>query len=1062
MGNYNIDINLNMGSGGSGNFQQLIDATNNLAANFNKVSTAGTNAGNSTKQSFADSMAVMAQYGNSVKSVSKEISNLKKQIIQQNEALKQGRITEAQHKDNIDNLHKSLTQLQRAQRQYNQLLGQTTTQVKGASTAFRQFTNVFNKLGAVLGVSFGLYGFFRVLQNVVKTIAEFDLAQKKLQSILGETSAGMHELTQSAIDLGRYSIFGAKGVSELQIELAKMGFTKNEIIAMQGAINDLAIATQEDLASSAEVVANIIKTYGLTATETRDVVNVMGKAFNDSALGLSNFRESIKYVAPVAKQAGLSFRETVAALELLSNAGLKGSLAGTGLNNVLNAMMNSNSKLSKSMGGTVKGWDGFVSVLQKARDGGMNMQDIFGLITQRATGAFSTFLSGLPTLEKMEEKLIDVSNVMADQAAVQTDSLTYRFKLLQEQWNATMLDFDSGNGVLSKVIKNFIAGSSQLLFLLGGNIDGIRTKVNDLKKDLAEAGALDGLDARIYEAMERQSNEMSSIIDELDSKSKKRIANRLSVFNREVNKSTELLAMVISKAADEEIAKYDLLATSAEDFAAKQKYALVTIALSNQEKTKSDFELKVAMEAMQKIEMMRFERETEAEKESKEIDEKKKKREQERLKRIQKEYNERINLLKEEMQTEALRINTIEDNYLREVLLATNKDKYLKQINELEIERDKKLGEYSLNTKKIYAEKEKQIELERIAELKKASDELIKESDKLAEDFLKESNESVDGIGDEILDAVLADIDKSLKSNVYFDKWKKDNPILNALIGGKVSDGLLSGILSEEQIGDMTESLNTVFDEMGKAMSDYADSWVEQTDRIVDQLNRQVDETQSALETEIALMEGGYANNVTLKRKELEDVKKLREEALADQKKAQMAQETLDTITQASSLITAAAQIFKSVAAIPFLGVNIATGLVVAMLGAFAAAKVKAFQLASTNKYEYGGWIGGKRHTNGGTIIEAERDEFIINRKSAVKHKGLVEAINNDNQFEINRFYLNKLKGNMITAKVSLDDSKDLKAIRKLMESGDKQVEYQNGYRIERTGNIVKRIKLLN
>lgn len=349
MGDYNIDINVNMG-GSQGNFQTLIDSVNNLNASFQKVGTAATTAGQSAKQSFGDSMGIMAQYGNSVKKVGSEIVNLKKQILDQNDALKKKAVTDTEHKANVDKLYASLKQLQAAQRQYNSLMGQTTAQASMASKSVAGLSTAFNKLGAVLGISFGLYGIFRGLTSVIKTIAEFDLAQKKLRSVLGETAAGMKELSKSAIDLGKNSIFGAKGVSELQIELAKMGFTKTEIMAMQGAINDLAIATQEDLAGSAEVVANIIKTFELTATETRDVVNVMGKAFNDSALGLSNFRESIKYVAPVAKQAGLSFRETVAALELLSNAGLKGSLAGTGLNNVLKAMMDSNSKLSKSLG----------------------------------------------------------------------------------------------------------------------------------------------------------------------------------------------------------------------------------------------------------------------------------------------------------------------------------------------------------------------------------------------------------------------------------------------------------------------------------------------------------------------------------------------------------------------------------------------------------------------------------------------------------------------------------------------------------------------------------------
>ena len=77
---------------------------------------------------------------------------------------------------------------------------------------------------------------FRLMKGVIGTISEFDLAQRKLRSVLDETAEGMRIISNSAIQIGKSSIFGAKGVSELQIQLAKMGFTKNDIIAMQGAI----------------------------------------------------------------------------------------------------------------------------------------------------------------------------------------------------------------------------------------------------------------------------------------------------------------------------------------------------------------------------------------------------------------------------------------------------------------------------------------------------------------------------------------------------------------------------------------------------------------------------------------------------------------------------------------------------------------------------------------------------------------------------------------------------------------------------------------------------------
>jgi hypothetical protein len=52
-------------------------------------------------------------------------------------------------------------------------------------------------------------------------------------------------------------------------------------------------------------------------------------------------------------------------------------------------------------------------------------------------------------------------------------------------------------------------------------------------------------------------------------------------------------------------------------------------------------------------------------------------------------------------------------------------------------------------------------------------------------------------------------------------------------------------------------------------------------------------------------------------------------------------------------------------------------------------------------KFEKGGWIGGKLHSQGGTSIEAERGEFMVNRKSASKYKDLLEGINENDQLKI-------------------------------------------------------------
>lgn len=101
-------------------------------------------------------------------------------------------------------------------------------------------------------------------------------------------------------------------------------------------------------------------------------------------------------------------------------------------------------------------------------------------------------------------------------------------------------------------------------------------------------------------------------------------------------------------------------------------------------------------------------------------------------------------------------------------------------------------------------------------------------------------------------------------------------------------------------------------------------------------------------------------------------------------------------LQQASAIINAYSTINKIMAdpKLPF-PTNVISATAV---GASAFANVMSIskQLGEFEKAEQGGLIGGRRHSQGGTIIEAERGEFVINRR-AVNSLGL-EQLNRLNQ----------------------------------------------------------------
>ena len=169
----------------------------------------------------------------------------------------------------------------------------------------------------------------------VKTFADFEQSMAKVKAISGATGKDFEALTQTAKDLGISTRFAASEVSELMLNYSKLGFSSGEIQKITASTLDLALATGEDLATSAMVAGGTLRAFGLDASQMGMVTDVMAKSFSSSALDLNKFQVSMASIAPVAKGLGQSLQQTTAQLGVLVNNGIEASTAGTMLRNMM-------------------------------------------------------------------------------------------------------------------------------------------------------------------------------------------------------------------------------------------------------------------------------------------------------------------------------------------------------------------------------------------------------------------------------------------------------------------------------------------------------------------------------------------------------------------------------------------------------------------------------------------------------------------------------------------------------------------------------------------------------
>ena len=176
------------------------------------------------------------------------------------------------------------------------------------------------------------------LSSAVKESAKFNQSMAKVGAVTLKTGKGFDLMRKKALDLGRTSVFTADQIAGGQLALAKAGLDASEVNETIEATAHLAAAADLDLAEASGVVVNAMRAFGLTAKDTTHIADVFAITMSRSNTTVLEMADALSYVAPVARALGFSLEHTSAMIGVLADAGIKGSMAGTGLRRVMSAL----------------------------------------------------------------------------------------------------------------------------------------------------------------------------------------------------------------------------------------------------------------------------------------------------------------------------------------------------------------------------------------------------------------------------------------------------------------------------------------------------------------------------------------------------------------------------------------------------------------------------------------------------------------------------------------------------------------------------------------------------
>lgn len=302
----------------------------------------------------------------------------------------------------------------------------------GALDTFR--TGVTNILGAA-GIGVGLSQGVSFIKDSINEFASLEEALKNLQAITGVSNKDLEFFKDNAEELG----INVKGGAKAVVEAYKLiGSAKPELLENKDALNAvtesailLSQAAGLELPDAATRLTDALNQYGAGAEKAAEFTNILAAGAKFGAAEVPQVTDALLKFGVAAKSSNISIQESVGAIELLAEKGLKGAEAGTALRNVF-------SKLSAAKAlprEAIKELEAAGVNIKKLSDSSLNLNErlkelskiqgdataitrVFGLENKTAG---EILISNLPRLEELTDA-VNENGAANQQAAINTDT----------------------------------------------------------------------------------------------------------------------------------------------------------------------------------------------------------------------------------------------------------------------------------------------------------------------------------------------------------------------------------------------------------------------------------------------------------------------------------------------------------------------------------------------------------------------------------------------------------------------------------------------------------------
>lgn len=309
--------------------------------------------------------------------------------------------------------------------QYKNATDKVQSSAQKAANANAKFQQQLNYAKVAL-LAFGAVA----ARQVVSNITEYTSALSSAAAVTKATAAEMKQIEAVTRRLGATTMFSASQAAEGVKFLGMAGFETNEIIAALPATLDLAAAASLGMGQAADIASNIMSGFNIEASRMTEVADVLASVAASANTDVTQMGDAMKYVGPIANSLGISMQDTAAAVGVLSNAGIQGSMAGTGLKTALSGLLNPSKQAQQAiaeLGLTVEQLNpqthSLQEVIKTLANAGLDAEKAFTIFGQRGATAMIALTDNVPDLERLTKATNNASGEAARMAKIMKDNL---------------------------------------------------------------------------------------------------------------------------------------------------------------------------------------------------------------------------------------------------------------------------------------------------------------------------------------------------------------------------------------------------------------------------------------------------------------------------------------------------------------------------------------------------------------------------------------------------------------------------------------------------------------